>query len=425
MPLTFPASAPPLLFLSPRVPWPLNTGAKIRTHALLRALCEAFPVHYAGFLQPDLSADEARRRLGACETIKLYPEQGISLRGKAWLACRALADSRPVNILKYDHGGLRDYVSLWIQENPAGLVHADHLHMAACLGDASPVACVIDEHNVESVILERMASSYHRRGLRPWLRRQARRMADFEARTIARRAQALAVSPEDAARLEALAPGARVTVVPNGVDLDYFTPPPPDNRRIAGRLVFTGSMDWLPNQDAVMHFLDSIWPRLPRTPGQPPWQFDVVGRSPSAGLRARSDAANRVTGAVPDIRPFLHEAMMLVVPLRIGGGSRLKILEAFAAGLPVVSSRVGCEGLEVEDGRHLLIADEPEAFAAAIARLHGDEALRHELAAAGRRLAQLRYDWRTIGRDLVQTYQNLISAELAATPTPVEAGTAG
>lgn len=400
---------PPLLFLSPRVPWPTDTGAKIRTHALLSALAQRFAIHYAGFLQPGLSRARAREYLQS-GTLLLRREPATNLFGKAWLGVRTLAASGPVTLCKYWNGSIAAFVGQWDRENPRGVIHADHLHMGQYLPLAGRALRAMDEHNVESRILERLAQHNQGRPWGPYLNLQARRMARREAQVASEADLVLAVSDGDARDLSAMAPATRVEVIPNGVDLEYFAPPRV-HRPNMNRVVFTGSMDWLPNSDAMIWFVAEILPRLDlRPPRDGPWKVDIVGQNPPAAVRALGSARVRVTGPVEDVRPFVNEAGIFIAPIRIGGGSRLKLLEAFAAGIPVVSTTIGCEGLEVEHEKHLLIADEPDAFADAVDRLARLPRLRQELTAEARRLVEDRYGWPAIGERLAGIYESALDA---------------
>lgn len=397
----------PLLFLCPRVPWPLDTGAKIRTSALLKALLESYAVTYAGFLQPDLDEGTAREQLARCEQVHFRPEPAVSAAGKGWLGLRTLADARPATIAKYADARLAAFVREWIAAHPEGLVHADHLHMAGYLAAAAGAGLrVIDEHNVECRIVERLAERTAKRWLAPYYRLQARRMRAWEARMAATADRVLAVSETDALELRRMAPKTPVELIRNGVDLDYFAPPEGGRRPRPGQLVFTGSMNWLPNQDAIQFFVEQVLPVLEREhPREGGWRLDVVGHSPPPAIRALAREGINITGTVDDVRPYVHGAQVYVVPIRIGGGSRLKILEAFAMEIPVVSTAVGCEGLDCEDGVQLRIADEPEQLATAVAELTHDGETAAALAARGRRHAIDHFSWGAIGRRLVEVYE--------------------
>ena len=394
-----------LLFLCPRVPWPLNTGAKIRTHALLRVLQSEYRVTYAGFLQPDLDEEEALSRLTGCEQVKMVPEQCVSLPGKVCLGIRSLFDKRPATVIKYWHSQIAEFTRSWMLQYRGHVIHADHLHMAPYLelvrnGDGFKV---MDEHNVESQIVERLAEKRAGSIVSGYIRSQARRMRLIEARMIGCADLVLAVSGGDAGQLREMTRGSKVEVVPNGVDPDYFRPAPRITR-IPGRLVFTGSMDWLPNQDAVIYFMQEIWPLLKGLPRGKSWSFDIVGHDPPSSVRALASERVRVTGSVDDVRPYVDGAAAFIAPIRIGGGSRLKILEAFSMEVPVISTSVGCEGLGVADGGQLLTADTPQAFAAAVKRLAEDPELGRKLVARGKQHVLKYFSWPAIGQRMLDCY---------------------
>jgi glycosyltransferase involved in cell wall biosynthesis len=219
---------------------------------------------------------------------------------------------------------------------------------------------------------------------------ESRKMRRYEANACARAHLTIAVSDADRRLLAGAAPAARVRAVPTGVDVDYFAPD--GVAEVPGRLVFTGSMDWYPNDDGIVHFIEAVLPRVRRE--VPAATLTVVGRNPSARLRALAAAAGvHVTGLVDDVRPHMAEAAVYVVPLRIGGGTRLKIFEALSMAKAVVSTAVGAEGLPLAPGQHFLQADDPDGFAAAVTSLLRDSARRRAIGGAGRRLVEERYSW--------------------------------
>ncbi|HEX2387224.1 MAG TPA: glycosyltransferase family 4 protein, partial [Candidatus Binatia bacterium] len=222
-----------------------------------------------------------------------------------------------------------------------------------------------------------------------------RKLRRAEARACADAAVTLAVSENDRAVLAAAAPQARVQAIPTGVDTSYFHPN--GTRQAAAKLVFTGSMDWYPNEDGILYFIDSILPLIRRE--VPEASVTVVGRNPTAKLRAAAGPAVHVTGTVDDVRPYIAEAAVYVVPLRLGGGTRIKIFEALAMGKAVVSTRIGAEGLPVVSGEHFIEADEPEDFARAVVALIREPERRKRLELAGRMLVEERYSWRQAARE--------------------------
>jgi glycosyltransferase involved in cell wall biosynthesis len=255
---------------------------------------------------------------------------------------------------------------------------------------------VLFEHNVEHMIWRRVAGLERRPARRALLEIEAWKVRHAERRACEAADLVVAVSEDDRRRLQALAPRSRCVAIPTGVDTTYFKPSTAPE--IPNRLVFTGSMDWFPNEDAIGHFIDAILPRI-RTE-MPDVTLSVVGRNPSAALRARAEGAGVVvTGTVDDVRPYVDEAALYIVPLRAGGGTRLKIFEALAMGKAVVSTTVGAEGLAVTPGRDVAIADRPDEFAQTVIALLRDRVRRQALGRAGRLLVQRRYSWEQVSSE--------------------------
>jgi glycosyltransferase involved in cell wall biosynthesis len=220
-------------------------------------------------------------------------------------------------------------------------------------------------------------------------------MRSYEAQVCAGVDATITVSETDRRILAGLAPGSRMWSVPTGVDVEYFKPN--GTHEVPGRLVFTGSMDWYPNEDAILHFCEAVWPAIRRQ--VPEASLTVAGRNPGTRLRAAAAAAGvHLTGTVDDIRPDLAQGQVYVVPLRVGSGTRLKIFEALSMGKPVVATRVGAEGLPLSPGEHYIQADEPDDFAQAVVSLLRDSERRRALATAGRRLVEERFSWAQVAR---------------------------
>ncbi|MGC9335029.1 MAG: glycosyltransferase, partial [Anaerolineae bacterium] len=236
---------------------------------------------------------------------------------------------------------------------------------------------------------------------------QWRRLRAYERRTCRAADAVVAVSEADAAALRRLVPGLEPAVVPNGVDLRFYTeavaPSDLSHRPSKGDLVFTAKMDFRPNVDAVLWFAREVLPLVRR--GAPGARFWVVGKDPHPRLAPlRDDPAVQITGWVEDQRPYIAAAGVYVIPLRMGGGTRLKVLEAMAMGKAIVSTTVGCEGFEVVPGRELVVADTPAGFAEAVLRLLGNPAQQERLGQAGQDFAASRYDWRLIVPKLEAVY---------------------
>jgi polysaccharide biosynthesis protein PslH len=271
---------------------------------------------------------------------------------------------------------------------------ADFLSAVPNLPSETDVPVLLFEHNVEHLIWRRLADNAPR-WQRPALELEWRKLRRIERRAVASASLTVAVSDADRDKLESLAPSATVRSMPTGVDTDYFRANGVDPRE--GSIAFVGSMDWYPNEDAALHLIDSILPLIRRE--LPELTTAIVGRNPSARVRAAAEMAGaRVTGTVDDVRPFLEEAAVLVVPLRIGGGTRLKIFEGLAMGKAVVSTSVGAEGLPLTAGEHLVIEDEPSRFAEAVLDLLRDRGRRLRLGQTGRELVLEAYSWPQVAR---------------------------
>jgi glycosyltransferase involved in cell wall biosynthesis len=256
-------------------------------------------------------------------------------------------------------------------------------------------------HNVESLIWQRYAATEANPLKRWYIQQQGRKFVRFERRAFAAATRTVAVSPEDAALMRERFGARRVAVVENGVDTSYFRPQ--DVERQPGQILFLGSLDWRPNLDAVGLLLEHIFPRV--RVQEATARLHIVGRNPPGWLRRQVSARAGVElhANVADVRSYLARSSVLAVPLRIGGGSRLKILEALACGLPVVSTRIGAEGLSLEPERHLVVA-ELEDMATALVRCLRDPQTAGELAERGQRFVRVRYDWEGLADRLEQVW---------------------
>jgi glycosyltransferase involved in cell wall biosynthesis len=277
---------------------------------------------------------------------------------------------------------------------------ADFLVAVPNVPKARTMPVVLFEHNIEYVIWKRLAAVETRPLHKAILELEWRKVRRFEADACATADLTIAVSDEDRRGLQSLAPGGRIVATPTGVDTDFFTPG--QMPEIPHHLVFSGSMDWYPNEDAILHFGEHILPLIRAR--VPDVTVTVVGRNPTAALRAAAGTFGIVlTGTVDDVRPYIDRASVYIVPLRAGGGTRLKIFEALAMRKAVVSTAVGAEGLALTDDRDVVIADEPNAFAEAVIRLFEDPFRRESIARAGRELVETLYSWDRV-TDVFENY---------------------
>lgn len=306
----------------------------------------------------------------------------------------------PVDLCKWRVPAVRRRIDAWIAAGAFDVVIADFLTAGVQIPAGRGVPVVLFEHNVEHLIWKRLAAVEPHWWRRALFEIEWRKLRRCEKTTCEEVDLTVAVSDEDCRRLAELAPSGSFASIPTGVDVDYFKPA--GRAEVPGRLVFSGSMDWHPNEDAVIYFTETI---LPRIRAQVPHvSLTVVGRNPSARLREFADRTGiHVTGTVDDVRPYLDEAEMSVVPLRAGSGTRLKIFEALAMGHAVVSTTVGAEGLALTPGRDVVLADDPDEFAQAVVFLLNNPNDREAIGDAGRQLVETHYSWERVAADFERT----------------------
>jgi glycosyltransferase involved in cell wall biosynthesis len=322
----------------------------------------------------------------------------------------------PVDLWKWRVSELAAAVKGLVSQGAVDVCVSDFLFAAANVPFHSGVPVVLFEHNVEYLIWQRLSILEKNPLKRILFAMEWRKLRAREADACRNAALTIAVSDEDRFRLAALAPQARTGSIPTGVDTVYFRPG--GRPEVPGRLVFSGSMDWHPNEDAVIYFGEEILPLIRQR--APHASFTIVGRNPTQRLReAASRLGMTVTGTVDDVRPFLDEASVYVVPLRAGSGTRMKIFEALGMAKPVVSTTVGAEGLALANGREFIAADEPQRFADAVVELFENESQRRALGEAGRALVAQRYSWAQVAREFEAQCQE-ISEEHAEEPEPAE-----
>jgi glycosyltransferase involved in cell wall biosynthesis len=394
-----------ILFLSPRQCWPPLGGAKLREYYFARALGQQADLTHVHFTEPG-AAPLSRADLPFCHHVIAVPKPHAYT---PWRIARGLAGRWPLPVLNYTSNQMSAALYHAAYGQRYDLVHMDSIHMAGCLAPLAEAVgatprIVYNWHNIESELMRR-----YRAGAGSPLRRlysavTARKMKRLE-RSILRSAFGHVVCSErERKQLREMAPAACIAVVSNGVDTAYFA----DAEAPAGsrnRIVFVGLMNYHSNVEAALAFTREVWPRLrSRLPG---CSLTLVGATPDpAVLALREVAGVEVTGTVPDVRPYYREALAAIVPLRTGGGTRLKILEAMAAGVPVVSTAFGAEGLDVTPGENILLADPMDAatWVRQLAGLAESESWRRQLTAAARQLVRERYDWTILGESLCKTY---------------------
>lgn len=326
---------------------------------------------------------------------------------------RGIAGPLPVTVLNYASKNVAVALSALLAEESFDAVQLESIHLLSYLDTIRSAsrrpAVVADWHNVESELMARYAARTSNPAKRLVALRTAQLLKKAEQKLLSEADVHLVVSEREKTLLKQRAPQAEIYVVPNGVDASGFEGVATE--RFAGgtaarkNVLYVGSMDYHANVDAVTWFAREIWPLVAIQ--FPELVFTVVGRNPGPSVRALASSNIRVTGSVDDVKPYYATAAAVVVPLRVGSGTRLKILEAMAAGVPVVSTKLGAEGLDAMDGLELLIADTPDSIATALARLLRNSAEAQALADAGKALVSKQYDWPLIGKRLYEIHNEL------------------
>jgi len=375
---------------------PLDTGGKIRSYHTIRELAGQHDMTVYTFYER-FTPDPHDELKAVARRVMARPLRLPARRGpRDYLRfARALLLGRPYSMWRFYTSEVRGEVRGLCHSGDFDVLVCDFVAPAGIIPWHARLPKVLFTHNVEAEIWARQAALAPSAAWKLAYRLESRALARTEVRYARLADEVIAVSRQNAEFFAQCAGPDKVTAVPTGVDTGYFQPAP--GAEDPTRLVFTGSMDWTPNEDCVVYFVEEILPLVRAE--LPAVSFWVAGRRPSSRLRALADGKTvQVTGDVEDIRPYLQQAALYVVPMRSGSGTRLKIYEAMASGKAVVSTTVGAEGLGVTPEKDIVLADSPPEFAQAVTALLRDAARRRELGAAARVLVEERYSWAAAAR---------------------------
>lgn len=400
-----------ILVVTTKSPFPLIEGRALRSYNLIKQVSQAHEVHLLSFVQTPVDVAGLEHMRDLCARVESQP---LYLR---WPRLQLLGDAvrelwgfAPLQVVKYRSQGMRRALRRLVAEEAYDLVHLDMLHLAEYQALCAGLPTVLMEHNVESGILARRAETETRWWARRYLQYQERKLRRFEAAACRAADQVVAVSAQDASVLGQMS-GREVANVPNGVDTEFFQCRVPCTGSTPGAgLVYVGGFSWFPNVDAVRYFVEQILPLI--LEHRPDVTLTVIGPGQQVvqGQSWTHHPQLRLVGLVDDIRPWVDAAAVYVVPLRIGGGTRLKILDALAMSKAVVSTSVGCEGLALAAGDNILVADSPRQFAAQVLQLleHPDGAKR--LGRCGRQFVEQHHEWPGLAARLTEVYQAAVAA---------------
>ena len=397
-----------VLLLTQVLPYPPDSGPKVKTWNVLKCLARTHQVTLVSFVRGDQSGAVARLR-SVCQDVHTVPMRRGWAQDAAALG-RSLMDGRPWVILRDDRAGMRRLVDRVAGSQSFDLVHADQLNMAQYALRVKGARRLLDAHNALWLLYARLAATTRNPAIRWLFRRDARLLQRYEGEMCRRFDSVLTVTDIDRhALLQAVKAtghgqnGTDPRVIPIAVDTEelHFR----RRSRSANHILHIGTMFWPPNVDGIRWFVDTVLPLVRRE--RPDVEFDVLGANPPAEMLAWNTNGRgvRVAGYVDDPSPYLASAGVFVVPLLAGGGMRVKILTAMAQGLPVVTTTVGCEGIDVVPGQHLLVADTPQEFAAATLRLLAQPKLAEDLGLNGRKLVEQHYSLSQLAVELEAAYQ--------------------
>ncbi|MFQ5853479.1 MAG: glycosyltransferase family 4 protein [Candidatus Binatia bacterium] len=409
-----------ILWVGHNLAYPPVRGVLQRNYNLLREAAKSCEVHVLAFDQPDTRpstvspADCVRALERFCATVQWLPlPRGIHKRDRYWLALRGMGHADPFDIQWMESHEMAGTMKEILGRASFDVVHFDTLGLAQYRPLVRNRATVLNHHNIESSMTRRRSHSGDNLFVREYFKRESKRLSTVEKYWCPRFAMNLVVSHDEEQILKSAVSGIRTAVVPNGVDTEYFRQRPDPGGAI---LLFCGGLDWYPNNEAMSYFFKEIWPKLSQQIRDV--QMYVVGRKPPKWLlRLRSeDPRVHVPGFVVDVRPYFEKATAYICPIRQGGGTRLKVLDALAMGVPLIGTSFSCSGLSVQSGKDVLLAESPEDFSYQIQHVIENPALRRDLAVAGRELVERAYAWGVIGTQLIGAYEKAsrVSSLMAA-----------
>ena len=392
-----------ILFLSPTVPFPLTDGGRIRVFNLLKQIATRSDVTLLALETQPADADGVAELQQLGIQVHLVPNAPTLPRVSFGTLVTAFLKQQPITIARYALPAYRQKFRELVATEGFDLVHYEMFHTAQFRMDTD-LPGVLSQQNVDSEIWRRLCGETTNPFYKFAYWTQQLAFQRYE-RVISPKFDAVTCTSDiDAAVFQRHCSEDTIEIIPNGVDITHYQPD--FTSEAPAHLIYIGSMDWYPNEDAVAFFADEALPQIQEK--VPDVQFSIVGGNPSARVKRLAEREGIVvTGRVPEIKPYFAEATVFVVPLRIGSGTRLKILEALAMGKSIVSTSVGAEGLDLKDRKEIFIADEPIAFADAVIRLLTDPTLRRRIGKNGRARVEQDYDWRSIGEKLHNIYTKI------------------
>ena len=400
-----------VLWLSQNLPYPPKTGVLQRNYNLIREASTFAEVHLVAIVKQDIlptfdeqvAARELNKLCASVTSVHLPIEQSRPLF--LWVLFKSLFTRLPFTANWAIAPALRQAIEQAAARGPYDMVFFDTISLAPYRDVVNGCPAALNHHNIESHLLERRVD-YETNPLRRfYLSIESRKLRQYEADVAGRFDTNLVVSRLDGERLQQICPAATTAVLANGVDVDYFRRESPVSAVERGHLIMVSGMNWFPNRDAVLHMAHEVWPELSTV--MPDARLTIVGASPPQVILdlAARDRRVTVTGFVDDVRPYMERAQIYLCPMRDGGGTRLKILDALAMGVPIVSTQMGLEGIDVVPENDVLVANTPGEFVKQIVRLAGDRDLWQRLHTNGRAFVERHFSWPVIRREMERAFR--------------------
>jgi polysaccharide biosynthesis protein PslH len=404
-----------ILYVSQMPASPPRFGAQARMHGLMTELTRRHDLTAVMLVDEEFDIEECRRAMQVyCRDLVLIPNpHGREGLPKRVLQLRSLVSSRSFERLRVMVPAMQEALDRTLRAKRFDIVNLEFSFLGHCdLRQAPPgqkvPSLVVDSHNIDYDLARQYARAGGSFARRPYAAANWRKLRREELGTYRDADGVYLCSRADEQRLLGELPGLRTAVIPNAADVEYYQPRPTDPHPDGRTVVFFGLLSYAPNVDAVIHFVQNIWPRI--AAAHPEARCSIIGARPPPPLLELAGPRIEFTGFVPDLRPHLAAAAMLVVPLRIGGGTRLKIVEGMAMGKAIVSTTLGAEGIEAVPGRDILIEDQPAAFADAVNHLLAKPDLAASIGQSARQLAVERYAWSAAARELENFYRQVLEA---------------
>lgn len=403
-----------ILWLKTELLHPVDKGGKIRTYQMLKELKKEHQITYLTLDDGSAEADALEKSTEyAHKTITISHQTAPKFSTKFYFElANNLVSKLPYALQKYVSAEMRETIKDIANSNNFDVVVCDFLTPAVNIPARLSVPALLFQHNVEAMIWRRHFEVAGNAPKKAFMKMQWRRMHDYEKEICLGFDWVAAVSKEDARVMNDEYGIENVSDIPTGVDTEFFAAEG-SAEKAKFELVFTGSMDWLPNEDAIRWFTEEILPLVRKE--IPQVSLTVVGRNPFPSLveLSKKDTAITVTGSVPDVRPFMEKSSVYIVPIRIGGGTRLKIYEAMAMELPIVATTIGAEGLPLKDGEEILLRDTPEEFAEAVVRLLKDKSLAQKIGKQAAETVREKFNWRKVTDEFVELCEKAVKIKFS------------